>query len=64
MIVASIHFDTDDQEQLKKLPSTIHAIDNVDFEYVKDWLYRKFKVHVKSFHVLQRGRSKLEDNND
>ena len=32
MIVVSIHWDTDDQEQLKKLPSTMHAIDDVDFE--------------------------------
>ena len=49
MIVASIHWDTDDREQLKKLPSTIHA---------NEWLYDKYKVHVKSFHVLQRGQSK------
>lgn len=49
MIVVSIHWDTDDQEQLKKLPSTMHAI---------DWLYRKYKTNVKSFHVLQRGLSK------
>lgn len=55
MIVASIHWDTEDQEQLKKLPSTIHA---------NEWLYDRYKVHVKSFHVLQRGQSKQEDNND
>ena len=64
MIVVSIQWDTDDQEQLKKLPSTMHAIDDVDFEYAKDWLYRKYKTNVKSFHVLQRGLSKQEDNND
>ena len=64
MIVASIHWDTDDREQLKKLPSTIHATDVVDFEYANEWLYDKYKVHVKSFHVLQRGQSKYEDNND
>lgn len=58
MIVASIHWGTDDREQLKKLPSTIHATDVVDFECMKDWLYRRYKVHVKSFHVLQRGKSK------
>lgn len=58
MIVASIHWNTDDQEQLKKLPSTTHAIDNVDFECMKDWLRRRYKTHVKSFHVLQRGQSK------
>lgn len=61
MIVVSIHWDTEDQEQLKKLPSTIHA---TDFECMKDWLHRRYKVHVKSFHVLQRGQSKQEDNND
>lgn len=64
MIVALIHLDTDDQEQLKKLPSTIHAIDDIDFECMKDWLYRRYKTHVKSFHVLQRSQSKQEDNND
>lgn len=58
MIVVSIQWDTDDQEQLKKLPNTMHAIDDVDFEYVKDWLYRKYKTNVKSFHVLQRSLSK------
>ena len=41
MIVVSIQWDTDDRETLKKLPSTMHAIDDVDFEYAKDWLYRK-----------------------
>ena len=45
MIVVSIQWDADDQETLKKLPNTMHA---------KDWLYRKYRTHVKSFHVLQR----------
>lgn len=58
MIVASIHWDTEDQEQLKKLPSTIHVTDVVDFKYANEWLYDRYKVHVKSFHVLQRGLSK------
>lgn len=49
MIVASIHWGTEDQEQLKKLPSTIHT---------NEWLYDRYKTHVKSFHVLQRGQSK------
>lgn len=36
MIVASIHWDTDDREQLKKLPSIIHATDVVDFKYANE----------------------------
>lgn len=58
MIVVSIQWDTDNRETLKKLPSTMPAIDDVDFEYTKDWLYRKYKTNVKSFHILQRGQSK------
>ena len=33
MIVASIHWDTDDREQLKKLPSTIVSD---EYDYVHD----------------------------
>lgn len=58
MILAIIHWETDDQEKLKKLPHQIHAIDSVDFEYVSDWLYNKYKIHVKSFQIMQRGLAK------
>lgn len=59
MIVASIQWETDDREILKKLPSTIHVIDIADFKYANEWLYDKYKVHVKLFHVLGRGFGKM-----